>query len=103
MFGVRSPGGVTLNNNLTSFMIYNQEPRNLAWCNAPRVSLKSQENYLSIQTLDDKFTVLCRRLFRSHPQVGAAVSSYAHLINVLATRKACPYLSKLYWVNLCVR
>ena len=44
MFGVRSPGGVTLNDNITSFMIYKQEPRNLAWCNAPRVSLKVSGN-----------------------------------------------------------
>ena len=40
MFGVRSPGGDTLNNNITSFMINKQEQRNLAWCSAPRVSLK---------------------------------------------------------------
>ena len=69
---------------------------------------KSQANNLSTQTLDDKFSVLCRRLFWSHLQIGAAVSSYAHLMNALAIRKgwgqetSCPYLSKLYWVNLCV-
>ena len=38
--------GVTLNNNITSFMIYMQVPRNLAWCNAPRVSLKVSGKYL---------------------------------------------------------
>ena len=63
--------------------------------NCPRLAYCM--NSLSTLTLDDKFTVLCSRIFRSHLQVGAAVSSHAHLMNALVTSKG----KKLH-VNSCL-
>ena len=93
----------------SKFHIYKQEPRNLAWYNAPRVSLKVSGK-LPVHP-DSWWQVDCslKTSLWSHLQVGASVSSFAHLMNALSIRKAwgqetsCSCLSKLYWVNCCVR
>ena len=88
---------------------YKQEPRKLAWCNAPRVSLKVSgklsvhpdswwQVHCSLQTSLLKSSpgrCCCKQLCTSNEcscyQKGARARSF------------CQYLSKLYWVNFCVR